>query len=105
MIPMSHRSPYVLTSVRVITGVGERVPFFMTRTAHHFSATNILPSGAKVIAVGILRREAIVSTSKPATAQTLDICIPKNTISKHTKEGIFFARMYGINEEYIIIKY
>jgi hypothetical protein len=79
-----------------MTGVVERVPFLITLTAPHFSATNILPSGAKARAVGIESPVTTVSTSNPATAQTLVICIPKNIIKQHTKEGIFSKKRWRI---------
>ena len=85
-----------------MTGVVERVPFLITLTAPHFSATNILPSGAKARAVGIESPVATVSTSNPATAQTIDIWRLMRTHITDTMVGIVFARIWRVEDVYMM---
>ena len=80
-IPRSHLSPYVFTSVSVITGFGSKSQFRMTRTDPHFSAMNILPSVLNVIAVGIMRPSATTSTWKPEAAYIDEASKKKKEVS------------------------
>ncbi len=76
-MPIKPLSPYELTSERVIRGVANRVPFFITLTDPPFSATKIRPSGAKAIVVGRLKPEATVWISNPAGRAACAMFVPR----------------------------
>src|SRR5204863_8317372 len=74
------RSPAEST-LTLRNGVGNRVPFLMTRSSPDCRQTNNLPSGAKAIAVGLEMPVTTVSSENPAGTVAGSTRSPKVSLS------------------------